>query len=56
MKSIFAIYGFPQNIISDNGRHYSYSEFRDFAIAYTFKHIMSSPKHPRGNGVAERAV
>ena len=56
LKSIFARHGIPQNVISDNGRQYTSSEFKEFSIKYKFKYITSSPKHPRGNGVAERAV
>ena len=56
MKSIFARHCIPQNVISDNGRQFTAAEFRDFSNSYKFKHITSSHKHPRGNGVAERAV
>ena len=56
MKSIFARFGIPQSVISDNGPQYSSREFATFAHEYGFTHIPSSPGHPSGNGEAERAV
>ena len=56
MKPIFARYGIPNIVISDNGPQYSSQEFQEFAKAYDFEHITSSPYHPQGNGEAERAV
>ena len=42
--------------MSDNGPQFSSSTFSEFAGAYGFRHVTSSPRHPRSNGEAERAV
>ncbi|XP_042072880.1 uncharacterized protein K02A2.6-like [Haplochromis burtoni] len=56
LKSFFARHGIPEVLMSDNGPQYSGRIFTDFAAAYGFKHITSSPKFPQSNGEAERAV
>ena len=45
-----------KTIISDNGPQYSAFEFAEFAKLYGINHKTSSPKYPRENGEAERAV
>ena len=56
LKSVFSRYGIPETVRSDNGPQYSSQEFHDFAKAYGFKHVTSSPHFPQSNGHAERAV
>ena len=56
MKSMFARFGIPQTVISDNGPCYSSQEFRGFAQAWDFEHTTSSPLYPQSNGLAEKTV
>ena len=55
-KSIFARYGIPETVISDNGPQFSSEAYAQFAREYGFKRATSSPNHPQGNGEAERGV
>ena len=48
LKEVFATHGIPDLVISDNGQQ--------FATIYGFTHVTSSPRYPRANGEAERAV
>lgn len=64
LKKIFARYGIPQEVISDNGSQYSNTrnlfdsthQFKVFAKEWGFKHTTSSPEYPQSNGAAEKAV
>lgn len=56
MKAIFARFGIPEKVISDNGPQYSSHEFENFAKAYDFVHSTSSPRYPQSNGLAECTV
>ena len=53
LKNIFAWYGIPEIVRSDNGPPH---EFTAFAITYHFQHITSSPLFPQSNGQVERMV
>ncbi|XP_039890321.1 uncharacterized protein K02A2.6-like [Simochromis diagramma] len=56
VKSIFARYGIPYIVMSDNGPCFSSKEWQKFAEQYDFKHVTSSPLYPQSNGKAEKGV
>ena len=56
LRSLFAIHGLPEEIISDNGPEFVAQEFKDFLRYNHVKQILSAPYHPASNGKAERAV
>ena len=53
LKKIFAAYGTPEQLESDNGPPFSSKEFAEFALEEGFKHHRITPLHPRANGEAE---
>ena len=56
MKPLFAQFGLPDIIATDNGPCFVSSEFEDFLTINGIKHWKSSPYHPSSNGLAEKAV
>ena len=56
LKEVFATHGIPDLVISDNGPQFACELFQQFATIYGFTHVTSSPRYPRANGEAERAV
>ena len=56
MRSLFARFGLPITIVSDNGRSFASDEFNSFLFKNNVKHLTSPPYHPSSNGAAENAV
>lgn len=56
LRSLFARFGVPEQIVSDNGPQFTSHEFQMFAKRNGIKHITSAPYHPSTNGLAERFV
>lgn len=55
LRKVFATYGIPVTVIADNNPFGSL-EFRKFAKDWDFNIINSSPRYPKSNGMAEKAV
>ena len=55
-KSVFARFGFPDELVSDNGPPFNSAEFASWLQSHGVRHRTSSPGHPQGNGLAERTV
>ncbi|XP_050548981.1 uncharacterized protein K02A2.6-like [Daktulosphaira vitifoliae] len=56
LKTIFARFGIPLELISDNGPPYNSQEFKCFTSDWGIKHITTSPNYPQSNGLAERSI
>ncbi|CAC5414671.1 Uncharacterized protein K02A2.6 [Mytilus coruscus] len=56
LRMIFATYGIPDTIVSDNGTPFTSEEFESFIKRNGIRHIRISPYQPSSNGSAERAV
>nr|XP_006817281.1 PREDICTED: uncharacterized protein K02A2.6-like [Saccoglossus kowalevskii] len=56
LRTIFARFGIPETLVSDNGSQFVSDEFTDFMKRNGIKHIISAPYHPSTNGFAERSV
>lgn len=56
LEAIFVTFGFPKNLISDNGPSLVSAEFELFCRKNGINHTTSPPYHPASNGQAENAV
>ena len=56
LKTLFARYGIPEVLRSDNSPQYSSDEFTQFMQSYCVRYITSSPRYPQSNGLSERMV
>ena len=56
LRSMFARYGIPEQLVSDNGPQFVSEEFGQFMKKNSIKHIKCSPYHPSSNDQAEQFV
>ena len=56
LKTLFAVHGYPEILVSDNGPQFSADSFANFLSSCDTEHRTSSPLYPQSNGEAERAV
>ena len=56
LRTMFAKFGLPETIVTDNGSGFVSEEFETFLKSNGIRHVTSAPYHPASNGLAERAV
>ena len=56
LTELFARFGVPEKIVSDNGTQFTGRDFKIFCKTLGIEHITTSPYHPRSNGQVERFV
>lgn len=56
LKEVFARYGLPDTLISDNGAQLVSEEFEEFCKMNGILHRTGPPYHPQTNGLAENGV
>ncbi|UYV69862.1 K02A2.6-like [Cordylochernes scorpioides] len=56
LREIFARFGLPELLVTDNGRQFDLSEFEEFTKINGIRHTKTSPYNPSTNGLAERYV
>ena len=56
LRNMFAHYGIPEQLVSDNGPQFISEEMHQFLATNGVKHICSAPYHPSTNGAVERLV
>ena len=56
LRQLFATYGLPLQLVSDNGPQFTAVEFQHFLKGNGVKHIQCTPYHLSSNGLAERFV
>ncbi len=56
LRRLFATFGLPVHIVSDNGSQFTCEEFQLFLRRNNIRHTTTAAAHPATNGQAERAV
>lgn len=56
LRQLFAAYGIPEQIVSDNGSQFTSEPFAIFMKMNGIRHTLTAPYHPATNGLAERFV
>lgn len=55
-RAVFARYGLPHEVVSDNGSQFVSEEYQTFLRMYRIKLTLGPPYHPADNGLVERHV
>ena len=55
-RAIICRFGIPRALVSDNGKQFDNSKFRDFCAELGIKNYYSSPAHPQSNGQAKVTI
>jgi len=53
LSNLFTRYGFPEQVVSDNGPPFQSKEYGDFLRLNGIQRVLVSPYHPAANGQAE---
>ena len=56
IRNLFARYGLPEELVSDNGPQFISHEFKNFLKENCVKQTLCPPYHPASNGLAEKHV
>ena len=56
LRTIFAHFGLPDTVVTDNGTYFVSCEFEQFLSENGIYHWKMAPYHPASNGLAETAV
>ena len=55
-RAIICRFGIPRALVSNNGKQFDNTKFRDFCAELGIKNYYSSPAHPQSNGQAEVTI
>ena len=55
-RAIVCRFGIPRALVSDNGKQFDNTKFKDFCAELGIKNYYSSPAHPQSNGQAEVTI
>ena len=56
LHQVFAQFGIPETLVTDNGTCFTNDDLEAFLKANGMHHLTSAPYHPASNGLAEHAV